>query len=60
MATACAPPVAHTSSTPSSEQAASTVGFGQPSLSTWGGEATTRVDTPASWAGMTFISTLEG
>ena len=59
-ATACAPPTAHTSSTPSSRAAARIVGCGSPPKSAWGGLATTSDSTPAAWAGTTFITTLDG
>jgi len=58
IATACAPPTAHTSSTPSSAHAAITTGCGSPSAC--GGLATARERTPATCAGTTFITTLLG
>src|SRR6478752_9070511 len=45
---------------PSSEHAASTLRSGQPSLSRCGGEVTAIARTPATCAGTTFITTLEG
>ncbi len=60
MATACAPPAAYTSSTPSSAHAARIVGCGRPPNSACGGEATASEATPASWAGTTFITTEDG
>ena len=60
IAMAWAPPAAYTSSMPSNAQAASTTGCGQPSLSRCGGEVTARDSTPATWAGTTFITTLDG
>lgn len=60
IATAWAPPAAYTSSTPSRAQAARIVGCGRPPNSFWGGEATARPSTPASWAGTTFITTEDG
>src|SRR6476620_10233970 len=59
-ATACAPPTAHTSSTPSSRAAARMVGCGSPSKAACGGLAMTRESTPAVCAGTTFITTLDG
>src|SRR5436190_17719681 len=59
-ATACAPPTVHTSSTPSSAHAASTVGCGRPLCSFCGGEHTTSDSTPAVCAGTTFMMTLDG
>jgi hypothetical protein len=60
MATAWAPPTAYTSSTPSSAHAARIVRSGRPPSSRRGGVATAMLDTPATWAGITFISTLDG
>ena len=60
MASACAPPAACTSVTPSSAHAASTDGCGRPLLPAWGGEATAIEVTPATWAGTRFITTEEG
>ena len=60
MATACAPPAAYTSSMPSSAHAARMVGCGQPSLSVCGGLTTAMDSTPATLAGTTFITTLDG
>ena len=57
---ACAPPTAYTSSTPSSAQAARIVGWGRPSNSFCAGENTAIDATPATWAGTTFITTLDG
>ena len=57
---ACAPPAACTSVTPSSAHAASTAGCGAPSNSGCGGDATAISATPATSAGMTFISTDDG
>ena len=54
-----APPAAYTSVTPSSAQAASTVASGQPVLRC-GGDVTAMPETPATWAGTTFITTLDG
>src|SRR5439155_26162418 len=59
MAIACAPPTAYTSSTSSSAQAASTYGSGSP-VCFWGGLVTAIEPTPATWAGTTFITTLDG
>src|SRR6478672_8537570 len=59
-ATACAPPTAHTSSTPSSAAAARIVGCGRPPCSACGGETTTKDSTPATCAGTTFITTDDG
>jgi hypothetical protein len=59
-ATAWAPPAAHTSSTPSSAAAARTVGCGRPPCSACGGDTSTSEATPASCAGTTFMTTLEG
>src|SRR3954470_13989149 len=59
-ATACAPPTPHTSSTPNSAHAASTVGCGRPPDSFCGGEHTTSDSTPAVCAGTTFMTTLDG
>src|SRR5699024_12100033 len=56
----CAPPTAHTSSTPKMAQVAKTVGCGSPPNSFCGGDATTKVEAPASWAGTVFIMTDEG
>src|SRR5581483_5251647 len=58
MASACAPPAACTSRTPSSAHAASTTGCGRPSRC--GGDATATAATPATWAGTTFITTEDG
>ena len=60
MASACAPPAACTSVTPSSAQAASTAGCGRPPNSLCGGLATAISLTPAAWAGTTFITTDDG
>src|SRR5579875_601235 len=60
IATAWAPPTACTSSTPSRAQAASTAGFGRPPNSGFGGDATASEATPATWAGTTFMTTLDG
>ena len=60
IAIACAPPTAYTSSTPSRAQAARTVGSGSPAASGRGGEASAIDRTPATWAGTTFITTLDG
>src|SRR5260370_39159374 len=60
MATACAPPAACTSVMPSNAHAARIDGCGKPSCSGWGGDATAISLTPATWAGMTFISTEDG
>ena len=57
---ACAPPTAHTSSTPSSAAAAKMVGCGNPPKSACGGLAITSESTSAVWAGTTFITTLDG
>ncbi len=60
-ATACAPPTAHTSSTPSSAPAAARiVGCGRPPNAACGGDATTSDSTPAACAGTTFITTDDG
>lgn len=59
-ATACAPPTAHTSSTPRSAAAARMVGCGRPPCSACGGLVITSESTPAVWAGTTFMTTLEG
>src|SRR5262245_14580574 len=58
-AIAWAPPIAYTSSTPSSAQTASTVGCGKPPYSFCGGDATASDSTPATWAGTTFMTTLD-
>ena len=59
MAIAWAPPTAYTSSMPSSAQAARIVGCGRPPNS-FCGELVSAIDsTPATWAGTTFISTVE-
>src|SRR5699024_7142816 len=50
----------HTSSTPKMAQVAKTVGCGSPPNSFCGGDATTKVEAPASWAGTVFIMTDEG
>src|SRR6516164_10847412 len=60
IASACAPPAACTSVTPSSAHAASTDGCGRPPLLSWGGDATAIEATPAAWAGTMFITTEEG
>ena len=60
IAMACAPPAACTSVTPSSAQAASTAGAGRPPCAALGGDATAISPTPATWAGMTFITTDDG
>src|SRR5215213_3020777 len=60
MATACAPPTAYTSPTPSSAAAASTAGCGSPPCPACGGEASASDSTPATCAGTTFITTLDG
>ena len=60
MASACAPPAACTSVTPSSAHAASTDGCGRPPLLACGGDATAIEATPAAWAGTMFITTEEG
>src|ERR1043165_5351005 len=60
IAIACAPPTAYTSSTPSRAHAARIVGCGSPPWSACGGEETAREADPASWAGTTFMTTLEG
>ena len=60
MAMACAPPAACTSVIPSSSQAASTAAAGRPPWSAWGGETTAISCTPATWAGMTFMTTDDG
>ena len=57
-AIAWAPPITATSATPSSCAAASTAGWARPSGP--GGVATITESTPATWAGMTFISTVLG
>ena len=57
-ATACAPPMAYTSSTPRMPQAASAVACGMPSGP--GGEQTAMPGTPATWAGTMAITALEG
>ena len=63
-ATACAPPTAHTSVTPSSAAAARIVGCGRPlkgpAFPACGGLAITSESTPAVCAGTTFITTLDG
>ena len=64
IAIAWAPPTAYTSSMPSSSQAARIVGCGRPAPHWpnevfWGGLARAIEPTPATWAGTTFISTLE-
>lgn len=59
MAIAWAPPTAYTSSTPSSAHIARIVGCGKPPCSRCGGDVTARDETPATWAGTTFISTEE-
>ncbi len=59
MAIAWAPPTAYTSSTPSSAQAARIVGCGSPPYSCCGELASAIDSTPATWAGTTFISTVE-
>src|SRR4029450_3732091 len=58
-AIACAPPIAYTSSTPSSAHTASTVGCGSPAYSFCGGDATASEPTPATCAGTTFITPLD-
>ena len=60
IAMAWAPPAACTSVTPSSAQAASTAGAGRPPCAALGGDATAISLTPATWAGMTFITTDDG
>ena len=60
MAIACAPPAACTSVMPSSAQAASTAGCGSPPCSRPGGDATAISPTPATCAGITFITTEDG
>src|SRR6266849_8033922 len=57
MASACAPPAACTSRTPSSAHAASTDGCGSPWFAACGGDATAIEATPATWAGTMFITT---
>ena len=59
MAMAWAPPTAYTSSTPSRWQSARMLGCGWPANSSCGGEATAIEATPATWAGTTFMITLE-
>jgi hypothetical protein len=59
MAIACAPPTAYTSAMPSSAQAARMCGCGSP-VSFCGGLVTAIDSTPATWAGTTFITTLDG
>ena len=59
MAIAWAPPTAYTSSTPSRWHRARIVGCGQPANSRCGGEASAIEATPATWAGTTFMITLE-
>ena len=60
MAIAWAPPTAYASSTPSSAQAARIVGCGCPPNSFCAGENTAIDSTPATCAGTTFMTTLEG
>ncbi len=57
---AWAPPTAYTSSTPSSAQAARIVGWPEPPNSFCAGVVTAIEPTPATWAGTTFMTTLEG
>src|SRR5947209_17966321 len=57
---AWAPPTAYTSSTPSSAQAARIVGCGRPPNSFCAGEKTAIDATPATCAGTTFMTTLDG
>ena len=59
MAIAWAPPTAYTSSTPSRWHRARMDGCGQPEWSRCGGEASAIEATPATWAGTTFMITLE-
>ena len=59
MAIAWAPPTAYTSSTPSSAQAARIVGCGSPPWAACGDDVSAMEGTPATWAGTTFITTLE-
>ena len=59
MAIAWAPPTAYTSSMPSSAHAARIVGCGSPPWSRCGDEVSAIEATPATWAGTTFITTLE-
>ncbi len=59
VATAWAPPTAYTSSTPRSAQTARIEGCGSPPNSRCGGEATAIERQPATWAGTTFMTTLE-
>ena len=59
MAIAWAPPTAYTSSTPSRWHSARMDGCGQPEWSRCGGEASAIEATPATWAGTTFMITLE-
>ena len=59
MAIACAPPTAYTSSTPRSAHAARIVGCGRPPWSFCGDEVSAIEPTPATWAGTTFMTTLE-
>ena len=54
---AWAPPTAYTSSMPSSAQAARIVGCGSPVP--FGEDVSAMDSTPATWAGTTFITTLE-
>ena len=59
IAIAWAPPTAYTSSTPSSAQAARIVGCSEPPNSFCGGLDSAIDVTPATWAGTTFIRTLD-
>src|SRR5882757_11332022 len=56
----CAPPTAYTSSTPSNSHAARIAGCGNPANSFCGGEHTAIELTPATCAGTTFMTTLDG
>ena len=53
------PPIAHTSSTPSRAHAAMIVGSGRPPWACCGGLDRAIEPTPATWAGTTFITTLD-